>query len=122
MLNWLKHAFAVESGNAAIPTAVQAQSIDRVCREIIRREMTLPTQMFLQSSMPLHFLAGQTLRFFEPFLSTLLDPVAIRDFASFVERRGAVEYICRRLQELQAAESEMARVARPQNDENKSTD
>ncbi len=106
MLNWLKHAFAVDSAGAAVPTAKQARDIDVVCREIIRRRMTVPTQMMLESSMPLHFLAGQMLRFVEPFLGTLLDPVAIRDFATFVEQRGAVEYICDRLEELQRMENE----------------
>lgn len=100
MMNWLKHAFFVETRDA-IPTETQAATIDLLCREIVRRRMTLPAQMMLESSVPLHFLAGQFLRFSEPILGTLLDPVAVRDFATFVERRGSVEYICRRLEVIQ---------------------
>jgi hypothetical protein len=106
MLNWLKHAFAVDKADIAIPSTTQSESIDLVCREVIRRGMTLPTQMMLESSAPMHFLAGQFLRFVEPFLGTVLDPSAVRDFAAFVERRGAIEYICRRLEVIQGAEKE----------------
>jgi len=110
MLHWLKHAFSVGSNGPAVPTGSQAKSIDLVCHEIVRRGMTLPAQMMLESSVPLHYLAGQMLRFVEPFLGTLLDAVAIRDFATFVEQKGAVEYLCYRLQEIQeAAQNDLPR-------------
>ena len=98
MLNWLKHAFAVEPSGPVEPSPAQAAAIDAVCREIARRGMTLPAQMVLDSSAPLGFLAGQSLRFFEPFLTTVLDPVGVREFAGFLEKRGAVEYIATRLE------------------------
>ena len=101
MLNWLKHAFAIELAGPPVPSRVQAEAIDRVCREIVRRRMMLPAEMLLESSAPLHFIGGQMLRFVEPFLATVLDPVAIREFTNFIERRGSVEYICRRLRDLQ---------------------
>lgn len=101
MFNWLKHAFAIETADMATPSITQADTIDLVCREVIRRQMTLPAQMVLESSAPLHYLSGQLLRFAEPMLGTILDATALRDFASFLERRGAVEYICQRLEELQ---------------------
>ena len=101
MLNWLSHAFAIEPPGPAVPTPSQAAVIDRVCREVIRRQMTLPAQMLLDSSAPLNFLVGQSLRFFEPFLTTVLDPAGIREFATFLERRGAIEYISQRMGELE---------------------
>ncbi len=98
MFNWLKHAFAVEPAGPVEPSAAQAAAIDAVCREIARRGMTLPAQMVLDSSAPLSYLAGQSLRFFEPFLGAVLDPAGVREFAGFLEKRGAVEYIARRLE------------------------
>lgn len=98
MFNWLKHAFAVEPSGSVEPSAAQAAAIDAVCREIARRGMTLPAQMVLDSSAPLSYLAGQSLRFFEPFLGAVLDPAGVREFAGFLEKRGAVEYIARRLE------------------------
>ena len=98
MMNWLKHAFAVEPAGPVEPSAAQAVAIDAVCREIARRGMTLPAQMALDSSAPLSYLAGQSLRFFEPFLGAVLDPAGVREFADFLEKRGAVEYIAKRLE------------------------
>lgn len=98
MFNWLKHAFAVESPGAVNPTPRQAAAIDAVCREIAKRGMTLPAQMVLDSSSPLSYLAGQSLRVFEPFLGAVLDPAGVREFAGFLEKRGAVEYIAKRLE------------------------
>ena len=97
MFAWLQHAFAVEPSGPVEPSSAQAAAIDAVCREIARRGMALPAQMVLDSSAPLGFLAGQSLRFFEPFLTTVLDPVGVREFAGFLEKRGAVEYIAKRL-------------------------
>ena len=98
---WLKHAFAIEPDVPPIPTGGQAKVIDTVCREIIRRGLSFPARMTLETSAPLHYLAGQTLRFVEPFLAAVLDPEQIREFAAFLERKGAVEYICGRLEVLQ---------------------
>ncbi len=102
MLKWLKHAFSVEASSSPRPSPSQEKAIDAVCREIVRRRMTLPAQMFFESSVPLHFLAGQMLRFLEPVLAVALDPAGIRDFASFLEQRGALEYIGKRMEDLQA--------------------
>ena len=108
MKNWLKHAFAIESSDAVAPSASQLQAIDLICQEIVRRNMVLPAQMLLESSAPLHYLGGQMLRFFEPFLGILLAPAATRDFAAFLERPGAVQYICRRFDELRFDELQQA--------------
>ena len=64
--------------------------------------MTLPAQMVLDSSAPLSYLAGQSLRFFEPFLGAVLDPAGVREFAGFLEKRGAVEYLAKRLEAMNA--------------------
>jgi hypothetical protein len=101
VFGWLKHAFSVQAAVPAVPTAAQLEIIDRICREIVRREMTLPAEMALQSSAPLNYLSGQMLRFFEPFLGTILDAQAIRDFATFLEQPGAVDFLCQRLRWIQ---------------------
>jgi hypothetical protein len=96
MIKWLKHAFALET-NPATPSPVQQAAIDAICREIVRRHLTLPAQMILESSVPLHFLTGQFLRFIEPFIGVFLQPSAVKEFAAFLEKPGSVEYISRQL-------------------------
>jgi len=86
VFNWLKHAFAVEPSRPVEHSPTQTVAIDAVCREIVRRGMALPEQMVLDSSAPLSYLAGQSLRIFEPFLGAVLDPAGVREFAGFLEK------------------------------------
>ena len=110
-MKWLKHAFAVEPAGAATPTPEQSAVIERVCREVIRRQLATPTLMFLEMSRPLSFFASQALHFLAPFVTAVSDSDGHRQLASFLEKRGAVDYICDRIQALEQAttsESESA--------------
>ncbi|MFN0051883.1 MAG: hypothetical protein ACKV0T_06810 [Planctomycetales bacterium] len=100
-LDWLKHAFAIDAAGPVEPTEAQRQLIDRLCRLVISRELTLPAQMLLETVRPLNFVTGQMLHFFAPLLATLGDSQAAGQLAEFLERRGAVDYLARRLEELQ---------------------
>ena len=100
--SWLKHAFAVDPPGPAVPTSDQRAAAEIVCREIVRRRMTTPSLGFLESSRPLNFLGAQVLHFFAPFVEAFTDREGHRHFAAFLEQRGAVEYLCRRIESLEA--------------------
>lgn len=100
MFHWLKHAFALEPPGPAEPTEPQRAAIDRVLRLVVARELTTPALMFLESVRPLNYLSAQTLHFFSPFVSALGDARAWDEFAQFLERRGAIDFLCQRLEEL----------------------
>ncbi len=97
---WLKHAFAVEPEGAVEPTAAQKAVVDRLCRQVVARGLVAPALVFLESVRPLNYVTSQTLLFFEPVLSALADPAACRDLADFLEHRGSVDYLCRRMEKL----------------------
>ncbi len=101
MLDWLKHAFAVDPGSDE-PTPEQRAAAERVCREIVRRRLTTPALAFLEMSRPLNYLGAQALHFFSPFIGALTDAEGNRHFAAFLERRSAIEFLCRRIEELEA--------------------
>ena len=94
----LKNAFAVEAPGAAEPTAQQGEIVDRVCKEVVRRGMTTPALMFLEMSRPLNFLGSQAMHFFQPIVSAVVDATGYVHFATFLERRGSIEYLCRRME------------------------
>ena len=94
---WLKHAFAIETANDAEPTLRQREIVSAVCSEIRRRRMVEPARMVLEMSRPLNYLAAQTMHFFQPFLTVVVQQDAYQEFASFLEQRGAIDYICRQL-------------------------
>jgi hypothetical protein len=104
-LNWLKHAFAIEPEGAVEPTEAQREVVDRLCRQVVQRGLTTPALVFLESVRPLSYVTSQTLQFFAPVLSAVADAKACQDLADFLEHRGSVEYLCRRIEELAKSKS-----------------
>src|SRR5262249_40634162 len=99
--DWLKHAFAIEPEGSVEPTAAQKVVVDRLCRQVVERGLSTPALVFLESVRPLNYMTSQTLQFFAPLISTVADPNACRDVADFLEHRGSVDYLCRRIEEMQ---------------------
>lgn len=102
LLDALKHAFAVESSDPIEPTDEQTPVVERLCREIVRRRMTVPALMFLEMSRPLGYLASQAIHFFTPLIAAVTDAQGHKHLAAFLERRQSVEYLCRRIEQLEA--------------------
>ena len=98
-MQWLKHAFAVDPPGPAEPSEDQRRAVDRVVEEVVGRGLATPTLMALEMSRPLNFLGSQALHFFSPFVSVLTNSGGYGDFAEYLEQRGAVDYICMRIEE-----------------------
>lgn len=98
MREWLKHAFAIE--REFTPTEEELALAERLCREIVRREMAVPALAFLEMSRPLNSLGAQALHFFTPVLSTLFDARQCARMAEFLDRRGSIDWLCEQLEEL----------------------
>lgn len=100
MKAWLRNAFAVESRQPLVLTDDQREMVERVAREVIRRKLGTPALAFLEMSHPLNAVGANAVHFFTPLLSVLYDVEGCRRFAEFLERRGSIEAICRRIEEL----------------------
>ena len=118
-MNWLKHAFAVDPPGPAEPTDEQRIPVDKICREIVRRHMTTPALLFLEMSRPLNFIGSQMLHFFQPLISALTESHGPEHFARFLEKRGSIDYICRRIEDLEAEATKIEKSDGRSNDENK---
>ena len=92
-----KHAFAIEKG-AVEPNDRQKELVDKVCKAVVRRGLIVPALMALEMSRPLNYVASQAMHFFRPIVSVILDGPSIGEFASFLEQRGSIEYLCQRLE------------------------
>jgi hypothetical protein len=99
-LDWLKHAFAIEPVGAVEPTEAQKAVIERLCRQVVERGLATPALVFLESVRPLNYVSSQTLHFFQPVLSAVADANACQELADFLEHRGSVDYLCRRIEEM----------------------
>ena len=104
-MQWLKHAFAVDKPGPAEPTPAQRPAVERVCREIVRRRLSTPALFALEMVRPLNYVGAQAMHVFAPFVSVLTESRWHREFASFLEHRGSIEFICRRIEDLEAEAS-----------------
>ncbi len=104
MMDKLRHAFAVDPPGAVEPTPNQQIPVDWICRQVSKRHLTTPGIIAMEMCQPLNFVAAQGLFFLEPAMWALAPKQALahyRDFASFLEKRGSIPYICRRLEEFE---------------------
>ena len=51
----------------------------------------------------MNFIAAQAWYFFQPIVAAIVDPTRYRVFAEFLERRESIEYMTRRIEEMEAA-------------------
>jgi len=99
-VDWLKHAFAVDAGGPSEPNEAQQAIAERLCRLIVSRGLATPALVFLETSRPLNYVTAQGLHFFLPLLGALGDPQGVADFSAFLEQRGSIDWLCRRIEEL----------------------
>lgn len=104
-MNWIKHAFHVDPPGPVEPTPEEKEVVDWVCGQIVKRHLTTPGLAALEMSRPLNFIGSQTMHFFQPFVSAILSRhghAGYLAFAAFLERRGSIDYLCRRIEDLEA--------------------
>lgn len=98
----IKHAFAVDPPGPAEPTDQQREIVERVCREVTRRHLATPALLFLEMSRPLNYVGAQVMHFFRPILAAVASTGGYEAFAAFLEKRGSIDYICRRIEAIEA--------------------
>ncbi len=114
--SWFKHAFAVDT-NPEPPSEAELQLVERICREVVRRQMTIPAITFLEMARPLNYLGSQTMRFFEPIVSAVADAKDYQTFAKFLERRDAIDTICEQLGKIEQEAQKIEATSSSTNDE-----
>ncbi len=95
-------AFHVDPPGPATPTEEEAKLVERVAVEVVRRRMATPALIFLESSRPLAGVGAAAMHFLQPFVTVVLDASMWSTLATFLERGGSVEYLCRRIEVLEA--------------------
>ncbi len=93
-------AFHVEPAGPAKPTPEEAALVEHVAREIVRRQMTQPALLFFESSRPLSGVGAAAMHFLQPFVAVVIKPATWATLATFLERSGAIEYLCLRIEAL----------------------
>ncbi len=121
----LKHAFAVDARGAVEPTEQQRPAVEWICTQIAKRHLSTPGLIFFEMVRPLNYLGAQVMHFTRPGVWAIA-PRRIYGgyihFAEFLEQRGSLEYMCRRIEELEADYSQREKAARTERKMKKSTE
>ncbi|MCZ6601990.1 MAG: hypothetical protein O6952_03180 [Planctomycetota bacterium] len=100
MRGW-RHAFALDRGDPPLKED-EERLLDRLAKALVRRRLSAPAILFLESLRPLHFIGSQALVFFAPFAKALVEGKDYDTLTSLLERRIAVDGLLRRIEGLEA--------------------
>ncbi len=104
-MKWFKHAFAIESPDTVELNERQRKLVDAICAEIVRRRMATPALLLLEMHRPFNYVSAQLMHFFQPILSILTDTGGYEEFVRFLEQRGSVDHVIRRIDALETGAS-----------------
>ncbi len=85
----LSHAFSVKSG-AEVFTVEDLALLERVAEAVVRRGMTAPATVFLESLGPMNYLGSQALYFLTPIVEWAFNASEVERVARLLERRDTV--------------------------------
>jgi hypothetical protein len=100
----VQHAFAVDPPGPAKPTPEQQEVVEGFCRWVARRHLTLPGIIVMEVIRPLNWIMAQAGHFFSPGVWAVTPEQThqgYKHFVSFLEQRGSIEYITRRIEHLE---------------------
>ncbi len=85
----LSHAFSTKS-EAEVFTIEDLALLERVADAVVKRGMTAPATVFLESLGPMNFLGSQALYFLAPIVEWALNAKEIEHAARLLERRDTI--------------------------------
>ena len=100
-------------------TAEKRETLDRLAEKVIERRLAAPAILFLESSKPLSFLGNQTMVFFQPIVQTIFNFKTYDDIMDLLEDRENIEYLLKKIEELEAAEHRKAKEEKKRRKEEK---
>jgi len=85
----LSHAFSTKSGAEAF-TIEDLALLERVADAVVKRGMTAPATVFLESLGPMNFLGSQALYFLTPIVEWAFNAKEVEQVARLLERRDTI--------------------------------
>jgi len=85
----LSHAFSA-TPDAEVFTTEDLALLERVADAVVKRGMTAPATVFLESLGPMNFLGSQALHFLTPIVEWAINPKEVEQVARLLERRDTI--------------------------------
>lgn len=94
----LRHAFALEESDEACSEEDRAL-LSKVAGFVVKRGMTVPAILFLESMRPLNFVGSQVMVFFQPILASFFSTEEYDRLARILERRNSIDRLIEQIEE-----------------------
>ena len=97
----LRHAFS--TGTSQENTTLNEKELALIMKLIAvvqRRNLTVPTSMFLECIQPLNYIGSQAMAFFRPFLTFFFTPPEYDLFQGILEKRDGIKRIIEELEKV----------------------
>ena len=102
IINGFKHAFATDGKKLADD---EIDLIKKLADFVVRRDMSVPAVLFLESVRPLNFVGSQAMVFFKPMLSRFFSRDEYDKIAIILEKREVVDLLIREIEQKADAKS-----------------
>ncbi|MCD4690107.1 hypothetical protein K8S17_01455 [bacterium] len=95
------------------------KTLDGFAVKIVERKLTAPAILFIESMRPLSFIGNQAMVFFQPIVQTIFNSKSYDNVMDLLEDRDNIEYLLKKIEELEAEEQKKARDAKKRRKEQK---
>ena len=85
-----------------LPVEDEDAAVEEAAQKIVREGMAAAAILFLETSKPLGFLAGQTTIMATPLLGGFIEPMRLEKYAGLMGNRTFIERLIQRIEELEA--------------------
>jgi hypothetical protein len=92
------YAFALTASGSGF-TPEEIILLEKIAGLVVKRGVSAPVLLFLESLGPLNFLGSQIVHGLKPFLEIVSDATEIERLATILERRGSVDRLISLIQE-----------------------
>lgn len=92
----VKHAFAIKSEKL---DDNDVDLIKKLADYVVRRNMSTPAIMFLESVRPLNFIGSQAIVFFKPILSSFFSRVEYDRLAGILSNRESIDMLINEIEQ-----------------------
>lgn len=89
----LKYAFHIEDESQTVFSEEETALLNKVADAVVKRRLTAPALMFLESVRPLNFLGSQVMVFFQPIVSLAISIKEMEMLAQILERRRSIPFL-----------------------------
>jgi len=95
IIDGFKHAFATDDASLE---DCDTELIRKLADFVVRRNMSMPAIMFLESVRPLNFVGSQAMVFFKPIISRFFTKVEYDKLATILERREVIDLLIKEIE------------------------